>query len=145
MDRGYLSPDAGALIGEGISVERRGIFPELSTTSSGARSAAQASGAPLPQNWQAHHKIPYATLLSLPFETQLAIAESGWRLDSPENVVPLPADEPSYTAPPNNGHWPMHRGPHPNYSAMVYADLLPLSDGILMGDVSNLEHSPATL
>lgn len=89
----------------------------LSTTASYARAlvASQARFA----KWEAHHLIPFASIERLPMATKLAIARSGWKMDSEENLVVLPGDEESYGGPPNYRVRPFHRGPHPNYNREV--------------------------
>ncbi|MEO1336513.1 MAG: AHH domain-containing protein, partial [Myxococcota bacterium] len=101
----------------GNTVERRSsVDPALSTNSSTARGVAAATAGGM-QRWQAHHLVPFAEVASLPVATQQAIAASGWRMDSPGNLIALPADIASFQGPPNNGALPMHSGAHPNYSA----------------------------
>jgi hypothetical protein len=99
-------------------VERRSaVSPALSTHSTNAR-ALVAAGTRM-QNWQAHHLIPFAEVAKLPTNVQLAIARSGWKLDSAENLVALPADRATYLAPPNSGTRPIHNSSHAVYSADV--------------------------
>lgn len=40
-------------------------------------------------------------------------------MDSPENVLAVPADMGTYTALPNDRYLPYHSGPHPNYDADI--------------------------
>jgi hypothetical protein len=99
-------------------VERRAaVSPALSTSSTNAR-ALVAAGTGM-QNWQAHHLIPFAEVAKLPANVQLAIARSGWRMDSPENLTPLPADQITFVSPPNNRVLPVHNSAHSVYSADV--------------------------
>ncbi|SOB88327.1 A nuclease family of the HNH/ENDO VII superfamily with conserved AHH [Sphingomonas guangdongensis] len=103
-------------------VERRSaVSPALSTHSTNAR-ALVAAGTRM-QNWQAHHLIPFAEIANLPPAVQIAIARSGWKLDSAENLMALPADRATYVSPPNSGLRPIHNSAHPAYSADVAARL----------------------
>ena len=77
--------------------------------------AAQARFHP----WQAHHLIPFAEIARLPEPAQRAIGNSGWKMDSVENLVALPGDGLAYETVPNVGVLPYHRGPHPRYNAEV--------------------------
>lgn len=116
---------AGAMPAGGIGAagptiaERRdsSVHPNLSTIAARARGlvAAQARY----QNWQAHHLIPFAEVQALPVPVQIAVARSGWKMDSVENLVVLPADELTYETAPNFRTLPFHRGPHPNYNREV--------------------------
>jgi hypothetical protein len=97
--------------------------PALSSSSPAARAAvAPTTGM---QNWQAHHLIPLNVIHSSPALTaafQKASA-TGWKTDSVENLVALPADNASYVSPPNNRTFPMHNGSHPQYDAEVRTQL----------------------
>lgn len=75
----------------------------------------------------AHHRIGFASIASLPQSAQAAIAASGWRMDSPENLMPLPADRATYLSPPNSRRFPMHNGSHPVYDAETRAQLSKLA------------------
>ena len=111
----------GAAIGSEGSfvVERRdsAVHPNLSTISTRARALVQAQSRF--QRWEAHHLIPFAAMAKLPVPSQLAIARSGWKMDSTENLVVLPGDEPTYEAAPNFRSLPYHSGPHDNYNFEV--------------------------
>jgi hypothetical protein len=50
---------------------------------------------------------------------QEKIAASGWKMDSPGNIMALPSDKASFNGPPNDRYLPMHRGAHPKYNAEV--------------------------
>jgi hypothetical protein len=102
------------------------VHPALSTHSPTARAIVAASAGEM-QNWQAHHLVTFAAVAALPRDVQLAIASSGWQMDSLRNLVALPMDDASYRALPNAGLLPQHRGPHPNYSAEVAAQLTHVS------------------
>jgi hypothetical protein len=78
------------------------------------------------QNWQAHHLIPFNVVERGSPALQAAFlraAAAGWRMDSAENLIPLPADMVTYGAPPNSGVLPYHSGPHGNYDAIVRREL----------------------
>lgn len=129
LQRAYGKPlprvlaDAGPVAAHGpavtIVLENRinEVHKGLSTNGIFARGliAAQARFQP----WQAHHLIPFAEIAKLPEAAQLAIGGSGWLMDSIENLVALPGDEPAYEGFPNLGVRPYHRGPHPRYNAEV--------------------------
>ncbi|MEM9628382.1 MAG: AHH domain-containing protein [Pseudomonadota bacterium] len=127
---------AGALAGN--TTERRSdVDPALSTYSTRARAIAAATAGGM-QNWQAHHLIPFETMQSLPVPLQMQIAASGWRMDSPGNLMALPGDEASFYGPPNNEALPMHRGSHPVYSARA--------SGQFAGLIANFDRmSPAEI
>jgi hypothetical protein len=130
VDRGLTSGEKGALIGEGLAVERvSAVDPALSASSRNARAAILAAGGTLPQNWQAHHKVPFATVAALPVDVQTSIAASGWQMNDLGNLAALPADQNSYQSLPNNYTLPQHRGSHRNYSAMVAGMLAPVVAG----------------
>ena len=124
LERAYGKPLPRALaaaIGQAALVvaERRdsSAHPNLSTIAERARGlvAAQARF----RSWQAHHLIPFAEVEALPMAVRLAIARSGWKMDSVENLIVLPADELTYETEPNFRRLPFHRGPHPNYNEEV--------------------------
>ena len=100
-------------------VERRDnpVSSSLSTVTSQAR-ALVASQARF-KKWQAHHLIPFSEIQRLPVASQLDIAKSGWKMDSLENLVVLPADEADYEDAPNVRRLPYHQGPHPKYNLEV--------------------------
>ena len=100
-------------------VERRdnAVSSNLSTVTSQAR-ALVASQARF-RRWQAHHLIPFSEVQRLPVASQLAIAKSGWKMDSLENLVVLPADVADYEDAPNFTRLPYHQGPHPKYNLEV--------------------------
>lgn len=119
---------AGGVAADGAVMERRrtsAAEPRLTTDSTTAR--ALVAPATNLRNWQAHHLIPFESINTLPANVQHAIANSGWRLDSPENLIALPADANTYRAPPNSGRLPTHSGPHPTYNAEVSTRLQQLS------------------
>ena len=115
----------GGLAGEPLE-RTSSVDPALSANSTRARAIAAASTGGM-QNWQAHHKIPYDAVASLPVPVQEKIAASGWQMDSPGNVMALPADQASFENPPNSRYLPMHRGAHPNYNARVSGHLAGLA------------------
>ncbi|WP_375403177.1 AHH domain-containing protein [uncultured Sphingomonas sp.] len=123
-ERGHSSSQAAltriandAVAGGQVVERRSAVAPSLSTNSAAAR--AQLAPHTRMQNWQAHHLIPFAEIAKLPVPVQLAIARSGWRMDSAENLMALPADRATFLALPNNRVFPMHSSSHPNYSADV--------------------------
>ena len=105
---------AGAIV---LEYRPNRVHPNLSTNSDVARQlvATQARFQP----WQAHHLIPFADVRDLPRQAQLAIGNSGWKMDSVENLVVLPGDELAYASAFNMPRLPLHRGPHPQYNAEV--------------------------
>jgi hypothetical protein len=104
------------------------VDPALSTSSTRARALAAASAAGM-QRWQAHHIIPFQVMANLPVGLQQAVVAAGWRMDSLDNVIALPADRLSFVSPPNLQRLPQHRGAHPNYDAEVASQLAPLALG----------------
>ncbi|MGI9449511.1 MAG: AHH domain-containing protein [Geminicoccaceae bacterium] len=115
---------ASALAGE-TTVERNStVDPALSTSSKNARKAVEDTVPPEWQRWQAHHLITFKTMRDLPISLQQKIAASGWTMDSAENLIALPADEPTYINPPNRGRLPRHSGAHDNYDNMVQGLML---------------------
>jgi YD repeat-containing protein len=76
------------------------------------------------QHWEAHHIIPVAEVYRLPRNVQAAMARAGWRVDSLENLIALPADPVTYRSAPNLTTLPYHQGSHPHYSLDVRARLL---------------------
>lgn len=126
----------GALAGEPLQ-RTSSVDPALSASSTRARAVAAVSADGM-QNWQAHHKIPYDTVASLPVPVQQKIAQSGWKMDSPGNLMALPGDQASFEGPPNSGVLPMHRGAHPEYNARVsdqFADLIANHDNMSPSEV----------
>jgi hypothetical protein len=92
---------------------RSAVDPALSSTSRAARAALGIAGN---NSWVAHHLIPFAVVAAMPAPAQLAIARSGWRMDSLENLIALPANFPTYIGPINNGRLPIHNSAHFHYS-----------------------------
>ncbi len=122
LDAGVPAPAAtDPLDLSGITLERTSaVDPALSANSTRARALLAATGM---QNWRAHHVIPFAEVAKLPAAAQQAMVAAGWRMDSLENLVALPADIATYRAPPNSSLLPVHTGSHPVYSAQVGAAL----------------------
>jgi A nuclease family of the HNH/ENDO VII superfamily with conserved AHH len=89
---------------------------KLSTTSPRARALL---GIAANLSWRAHHLLPFAVVASLPTPVQLAMANAGWYMDSLENLIALPANEPTYFTPLNTPKVPIHNGAHPLYSSDV--------------------------
>lgn len=108
-----------------LVVERTSsVSPALSANSTRARTILSIMGN---QRWQAHHLIPFAVVARLPVLVQEAIAASGWKMDSAENLIALPANLASYVLPPNLTEFPIHSGPHGVlYDSDVRAALQPL-------------------
>jgi hypothetical protein len=109
-----------------IALERTSaVDPALSTSSKRARALL---GLVAGQQWQAHHLIPFGVMADQPISFQQAVVASGWVMDSLENLIALPANWPTFIAPPpgNNQVWPEHNGSHINYDADVSAALAPL-------------------
>lgn len=103
-------------------LERRStVDAALSANSTRARAAARIS--PGNQSWQAHHLIPFAVVKDLPNSVQKVFVVSGWKMDSPENVIPLPANMATYLSPLNTPIRPYQDGSHPIYDGIVRAAL----------------------
>ena len=100
--------------------------PALSSSSEDARTMV---GLKSMQAWVAHHLIPFGVMARLPVDVQLAIVASGWVLDSPENLIALPANLATFVAPPNRGFLPYQNGSHYNYDADVATALASLVIG----------------
>jgi hypothetical protein len=114
---------AAALGGEALE-RTSSVDPALSANSTRARGlAAATAGGMLTQRWQAHHLVPFDSIASLPPALQTKMAAAGWKMDSAENLIALPADPATFQGPPNNGALPMHNGSHPRYSSFVNGQL----------------------
>ena len=100
------------------------VDPALSTSSATARAIL---GLVTGQQWQAHHLIPFAVMAGLPVPFQQAIVAAGWRMDSLENLIALPANFPTFNA--SGRVLPMHNTSHINYDADVAAALGPVVAG----------------
>ena len=125
MQRAWNTGDLAPADGE--VVERRSLVdPALSAHSGRARGIVEALNEPLPQNWRAHHEIPFNVIAASPAAFQEALVAADWRMDSAENLAALPADEASYAAAPNRAALSRHNGAHPNYDAMVRGMLAPV-------------------
>jgi hypothetical protein len=98
------------------------VDPALSSSSRQARTLLAILAL---QSWQAHHLIPFDEVARLPVDTQRVMVQSGWRLDSLENLIALPTNHPAYYGPPNLQSLPIHNTSHPRYSADVRAVLVP--------------------
>jgi hypothetical protein len=92
------------------------IDPALSTDSTKARAILSIQNR---SSWRAHHLIPFAVMAAQPPRFQRAVVAAGWRMDSIENLVALPANLPTYVGLPNRAVWPYHFGSHPIYSSVV--------------------------
>lgn len=79
------------------------------------------------QSWIAHHLIPFQEVANLLPDQQLAIAGSGWVVDSAENLIPLPRNYPTYVGPGNLRVLPWHAGSHREYSREVGRRLRPIA------------------
>ena len=127
---------AGEFAAAAPALERTSsVDPALSTSSRAARAAVTAQA---PQRWIAHHLLPFAVVAALPRATQLAMVQAGFRMDSPANVIPLPADFLSYRA---GVTGPVHSSAHPVYSADVRVMLAP----VLTATGANMGTGIATL
>jgi hypothetical protein len=122
--RGVLAP---------IAIEHRtsAVDPALSATSTTARAIL---GIQNNQSWVAHHLITFSGVASLSVASQQAIAASGWRMDSLENLMALPANFAAYLAPPNLQTRPFHAGGHPHYNMRVSAALVGMANGHMAGE-----------
>lgn len=120
----------GALSGHDVNIglihERRSsaVDRALSTDSAVTRTALGIENS---RSWIAHHVIPFAVVRDLPVPAQKAIAAAGWRMDSPENLIALPANDPAYYGPPNLTRLPKHNSAHTQYSRDVAAALAPIA------------------
>lgn len=100
------------------------VDPALSTNSTRARAILKIQNR---NSFRAHHLIPFAVMAAQPRRFQLAVVAAGWRMDSIENLVALPANFPTYTSPYNRPFRPYHTGPHLIYSGVVTQRLSPIS------------------
>ena len=92
------------------------VDPALSADSATARALLRTQLSP---SWQAHHLIPFAAMAAMSVVFQTTVVSSGWRMDSAENLIALPANFPTYVGPTNATILPIHSGPHPIYQAHV--------------------------
>ena len=96
----------------------------LSTVSSAARAVA-ANPRRLEQ-WQAHHLIPFNVANNAEFVGKMQQATlAGWKMDSAENVIALPATKQAFEGPPNNEMLPQHSRSHSQYDEVVKSLLRP--------------------
>lgn len=79
------------------------VDPALSTSSATARAIL---GLVTTQQWQAHHLIPFAVMAGLPLPFQQVAVAAGWKMDSFENLIALPANFPMFYA--NGRVLPVH-------------------------------------
>ncbi len=98
--------------------------PALSTSASKARALV---GQQTMQVWTAHHLIPFGVMARQPPPFQLAVAASGWLMDSTENLIALPANLATFLSSPNRGVLPYQQGSHPVYDADVTTMITALS------------------
>jgi hypothetical protein len=117
---------AGGLDGVIVAERTSAVDPALSTNSATRRAIL---GLTAGQLWQAHHLIPFAVMANQPVPFQRAVVAAGWRMDSAENLIALPANFATYIAPPNNRTLPCHNSAHPVYDADVSAALVPVVTG----------------
>jgi hypothetical protein len=89
------------------------VDPALSTNSARARALL---GIAANLSWRAHHLLPYAVVAGLPAAVQQAMANAGWRMDSAENLIALPANLPTYIVQFEVEPLPIHNSAHPLYS-----------------------------
>lgn len=108
------------------------VDPALSAYSTRARGLLGISG----KNWRAHHLIPFAVMAAMPVTSQKAVVASGWRMDSSENLIALPANMVTYVAPPNSSRFSVHNSPHRTYSSVVAARC-----ALIASDASSMETS----
>ena len=99
----------GVLQGAVVEYRPSKVDPALATRSTAARALVRTTQL---QQWEAHHLIPFNVVAALPVPVQLAIAKSGWAMDSTENVIALPANMATFLAAPNSRLLPIHRGSH---------------------------------
>ncbi len=124
---GPLSAELAAAVPD-VLERTSAVDPALSAHGTRARALVATAAAGM-QNWQAHHLIGFGVVASLPASVQQSIAASGWQMDSLENLVPVPGDNPTYLAAPNNRLMPFQSGPHPNYDLQVATLMAPLVAG----------------
>lgn len=122
---------------------RSAVSPKLSAWGRTARKTVGIQGN---GHWQAHHVIPFAVVAALPIPVQQAIAASGWTMNSADNVIALPADDPTYRNFPNLTALPEHNTRHDRYSRDVAAALAPVaatattvSPATLLGQLQTLD------
>jgi hypothetical protein len=115
----------GVVPANAIVLERRhsSVDAKLSTNSERARSILGIRSRYW-QHWVAHHLIPFGVVASLPRAVQQAIANSGWMMDSAENLIALPGNSTIYFASPNRTRLPYQSGAHPIYDQQVMAALV---------------------
>jgi A nuclease family of the HNH/ENDO VII superfamily with conserved AHH len=134
---------AGVLDAVMIAERTSAVDPALSTSSANARAIL---GLAVGQLWQAHHLIPFAVMANLPVPFQQAVVTAGWRMDSAENLIALPANLATYMAPPNSATLPMHNSAHPGYDADVSAALVPVvTAGLPIIPIPNAPMNPRVL
>lgn len=130
---------AGEFAGPAPALERTSSVDRALSTYSRAARAAAAN--PIPQRWIAHHLLPFAVVAALPRARQLAMVQAGFRMDSPANIIPLPADLQSYVA---GLTGPVHSSAHPVYSAdaaMLLAPVAATTGASLTAGISGLQNS----
>jgi len=85
-------------------------------------------------------------MANLPIPFQRAVVATGWRMDSTENLIALPANFATYLAPPNSQTLPWHNSAHPGYDADVSAALVPvLTAGLPFIPIPNAPMNPQVL
>ena len=100
------------------------VDPALSADSTVARRLLKTELSP---SWQAHHLIPFAAMAGLSAGFQRAVVAAGWKMDSAENLIALPANFPTYVGPVNATVLPIHMGPHPIYQMRLQGLLISLA------------------
>lgn len=124
----FLSPDPAGIVG-GLNLYAYCPNPLQDVDPYGldSRKLDQALGGTPHDGQQAHHIIPEAVMNDHP--GMMAAAEQhGWQRDGKQNGIHLPSDDAAARAANGGKGIPSHRGSHPQYNAMVGADVQKVAD-----------------
>ena len=97
------------------------VDPALSASGTRARAAANIQRGN--RSWIAHHLLTFMAVARLPGAVQQHFVAAGWKMDSAENLIALPANLATYLSLGPTPLLPYHAGAHPNYTARVDAAL----------------------
>lgn len=124
----FLSPDPSGIVG-GLNLYAYCANPLQDVDPYGldSRKLDQALGGKTGDGKQAHHVIPEAVMNDHP--AMMAAAEqNGWQRDGKQNGILLPSDDAAARAATGGKGVPSHRGSHPQYNAMVGAEVQAVAD-----------------
>lgn len=124
----FLSPDPLGIVG-GLNLYAYCANPLQDVDPYGldSRKLDQALGGTPGDGKQAHHIIPEAVMNDHP--AMMAAAEqNGWQRDGKQNGIHLPSDDAAARAANGGKGVPSHRGSHPQYNAMVGAEVQKVAD-----------------